>query len=93
MIPDPDARNAQQPRSPYVPCPPIPLPRAVVVKTVRLSDGVSAADGLAPDSLVLHLVRDPRGVTHSKIKTFKKMKIDVPNDADNVDKARAVGLA
>lgn len=44
--------------------------RAVVVKTIRADTGVGGPDGNASGLLVIHLVRDPRAVIQSQIKTF-----------------------
>lgn len=44
--------------------------RAVVVKTIRADTGVGGPNGDASGLLVVHLVRDPRAVINSQIKTF-----------------------
>lgn len=44
--------------------------RAVVVKTIRADEGAGVEDGDADGTRVIHLVRDPRAVVHSQIKTF-----------------------
>ncbi|CAM9223369.1 unnamed protein product, partial [Scytosiphon promiscuus] len=44
--------------------------RAVVVKTIRADAGIGGGDRNAGGVLVVHLVRDPRAVIHSQIKTF-----------------------
>lgn len=47
-------------------------------------------DGLAPGTLVLHLVRDPRAVTRSERTNFH-ITGGVATDTDEVAKSRAVG--
>lgn len=44
--------------------------RAVVVKTIRADAGLGGGDRNDGGLLVIHLVRDPRAVIHSQIKTF-----------------------
>lgn len=45
--------------------------RAVVIKTIRADAGMVGLDGDDLSGLlVIHLVRDPRAVVHSQIKTF-----------------------
>lgn len=46
--------------------------RAVVVKTVRLNDGVPNPQYNTSGVDVVQLVRDPRGVTNSQLKLWKK---------------------
>lgn len=69
-----------------------PSHRAVVVKSIRLKDGVGAEKDLPPGALVLQLVRDPRAVTRSERKNFDNTG-GASAKADNITKARAVGLA
>lgn len=69
--------------------PPNPLHRAVVVKSVRLPEGIGAEDELAPGTFVLHLVRDPRAVARSEILTINNLGVDAH---DRVSKAGAAGL-
>ena len=47
------------------------LHRAVVVKTIRADVGIGGEDAIKTGGLhIIHLVRDPRAVIHSQIKTF-----------------------
>lgn len=69
--------------------PPNPLRRAVVVKAVRLPQGVGAEDELAAGTIVLHLVRDPRAVTRSELEAFRNLRVE---GNDRVSKAGSAGL-
>lgn len=47
--------------------------RAVVIKTIRADAGINdtgESDAAGRRVLIVHLVRDPRAVIHSQIKTF-----------------------
>lgn len=44
--------------------------RAVVLKSIRMQDSLSAPDWQASGLKLLHLVRDPRAVVRSELATF-----------------------